>query len=368
MYLDMSTVNVVFGSYKSHRIEEIARGAGFSRGVLICDKFFEQNGVAEDLLKCTPSLVDVFSDVTANPLLSSATSAAELIVSTHADYVVALGGGSSLDLGKFASALAVSDGTAQDYFWKRRTFEASLPLFTVPTTAGTGSEVTGVAVMTDDVTGEKAPVNSPCFYAHTAIVDPDLTMSVPPFVTAATGLDAMAHALEAYWCNAHNPVSDKNALSALKRLFENLEQAYLDGSNARARAQMSLGALEAGLAFAPTRTAAVHACSYPLSDAFHICHGEACAMTLDAFLLFNAGSESVRLNALCYDLGFEDIDAMAAEIRRLKKLTGMHTSLSQFGTANCDELAKACLAHPLMKNNPEIPTLAQMSAILEHLE
>ncbi|MBO4694481.1 MAG: iron-containing alcohol dehydrogenase [Clostridia bacterium] len=346
-------VRIEFGVGKVDHLEELVKIYGFSKGVLVCDKLFVNNGYAQKLVANTPSLKDIYSDITPNPMLSEVLKAREVLRRVGADFVVALGGGSSMDLAKFASAMYYEDGDIKDYFYKRRDFSTKpLPLIAIPTTAGTGSEVTSVSVCNDDETGTKSPLAHVNFFAHTALVDPNLTLSLPPFVTATTGLDAMAHALEAYWCNAHNPVSDGLAIAALKRIFANIEIAFKDGKNVEARAEMALGSLVAGLAFAPTRTAAVHACSYPLSMYYHLCHGEACAFTLDSYVIINGKADPERMFALAKALGFKDVAEMAAKIKEIKKNLGMKMTLKDAGIDDLTQLVENCASQPLMNNNP----------------
>lgn len=361
-------IKIVFGQGVAEDIPALVVKAGYKRGILVCDRLFEQNGTAQKMLKNTPSLSAVFCGVTANPKLEDAQKAAELAKCNHADYIVALGGGSALDLAKFAASLACAEGSAIEYFRAQKTFEKQhLAVIAMPTTSGTGSEVTGVSVMSDGASGDKAPLVHDNFFVAIAVVDPLLTESVPPFVTAATGLDAMAHALEAYWCKAHNEQSDKYAVSALNRLFANIEKAYANGHDLQAREQMSRGSLEAGLAFSPTRTAAVHACSYPLSEDYHLCHGEACAFTLDSFVRYNGEAEQERMNALASALGFANYDAMADEIARIKQATGMKTTLEQVGITDVRGLAERCVVHGLMNNNPIKPSVEELEEMFGKL-
>ena len=346
-------VKIEFGVGKINRLQEIIEKNGFSKGVLICDKLFVNNGFADELVKKTPSLLDIYSDITPNPMLSEVLKAREVLKKNDADFVVAMGGGSSMDLAKFAAAMFNETGDITDYFYKRKDFETKpLPLIAIPTTSGTGSEVTSVSVCNDDETGTKSPLAHPNFFAHTTLVDPTLTVSLPPFVTATTGLDAMAHALEAYWCNAHNPVSDGLAIYALNKIFANIELAYKDGKNINARSEMSLGSLIAGLAFAPTRTAEVLACSYPLSMYYHLCHGEACAFTLDSFVLKNSENDKQRMTFLAQSLGFNSPNEMSTRIKEIKKNLGMKITLKDVGIEDVKALADACAAQPLMSNNP----------------
>lgn len=342
-------VEIRFGAGTRTEVAEVMRKHGFKRGILVADASLVANGRADEVAKAA-GLAAVFDGFGANPDITAADKAAALVKDCGADCVVALGGGSAMDLAKFAALVAKSGKSAEELFYGQLPADG-LPVIALPATAGTGSEVTGVSVMSDAARGAKKPLVSPAFFATTAIVDPELTLTVPPFVTAASGLDAISHALEAYWCKAHNPVCDALAEKALKLMFGSLEKAYRDGGDINARTDMSLGALIAGLAFAPTRTAAVHACSYPLSEIYHMPHGEACAFTLDLFVRMNAALDADRMETLARALGFADCDAMADKIVQLKTATGMRRTLGDIGCDDVEELAAACAAHPLMQNN-----------------
>ncbi|MGI6214124.1 MAG: iron-containing alcohol dehydrogenase [Christensenellales bacterium] len=354
-------VKLVFGQNVSDSLQDYISRLGFSRGVLICDKLFSGNGLAEKIRRACPSLVAVFSDVTPNPVLADVEKAAALLKETDAALAVALGGGSAIDLAKFACSMVFASYPAEEYFYKRKVFSAKhLPLIAVPTTAGTGSEVTSVSVCNDERTGIKAPLACDNFYPYMAVVDPVLTLSVPPRVTAVTGMDGMSHALEAFWSVNHLPVCDMYAEESLRLIFANLEEAYFNGNDVGARSGMSLGALFAGLAFALTKTAAVHACSYPLSMDYNLSHGEACAFTLDMFLRENAQSD-LRLDALAKRLGFRDAAAMADKIAALKETFGFRTSFKDIGCTDVKTFADRSLKHPLFANNPKKYTLPDLT-------
>lgn len=361
-------VRVIFGAGKIKDIETVLSDAGFSRGVLVCDRFFAENGEARRIAEYSKRIAAVFSDVTPNPTLEEVRAAVRVIRAEKADFVIALGGGSSMDLAKFAAATAFGEYDAADYFYRKQGLpDVRPPMIAVPTTAGTGSEVTAVSVLNDEQNGIKAPLSDGKLYAHTAIVDPELTLSVPPFVTAATGIDALAHALEAYWCKANNPVSDSLSLGAAAAVLGNLEKAYADGRDVTARSAMSYGALAAGLAFSQTRTAASHACSYPLSEDYGLCHGEAVAFTLDAFARVNGRAVPERMNALSRALGFCDYNALADEIVRLKRVTKLKGTLAEVGISDTLGLAEKCLAHPLMRNNPAELSVGELKAVFDGL-
>jgi alcohol dehydrogenase len=360
-------VKLQFGKRASERLEETVKNLGFKRGVLISDKLFVTNGTADKIMKLTPSIKAIYSDITPNPLLSEVEKAAALLKETDADYALALGGGSSMDLAKFACSYVFAKYPIREYFYKRQVFSSKrIPLIVLPTTAGTGSEVTSVSVMNDEISGVKSPLPTDNFYPYLAVIDPLLTLSVPPFVTAATGMDAMSHALEAYWNINRQPISDMYAKESLRLIFNNLTKAYRNSLDEDAREGMSLGALFAGLAFAQTRTAAVHACSYPLSMYHHMSHGEACAFTLDMFLKENAAVDN-RLNDLARELGFNDANEMAAKIMEMKREFKLKCSIKELNNPDVKQLAKESVIHPLFNNNPKKFTTEELEkAFMEY--
>ena len=188
--------------------------------------------------------------------------------------------------------------------------------------------------------------------------------TVPPRTTMNTGLDAMAHALEGYWSKNHQPISDLMAIEAVRLILENLERAYRDGGDKEARRNMAFASLLGGLSFALPKTAACHACSYPLSEDYHLPHGEACAFTLDSFVRLNADE---RLELLARRVGLKDTAELAERIRALKALAGLRSRLSDLGQVDLDKLCHDCAVHPLMNNNPVKMDEAKLRAMFEAL-
>ena len=339
-------VKIWFGEGQFARLGEVLAELGSKSCVIACGRHFAPE--AEKLRESLPCVRAVFSGVEQNPQLSGIEETARLAREHGADTVIGIGGGSSLDTAKFAAAIALGEGEAVEYFRGARPFpEKRLAVVAVPTTAGTGSEVTQVSVVSYGK--EKKTINNPVFMPKAAIVDPLLSASVPPRTTMNTGLDAMAHALEGYWSKNHQPIPDRMAVEAVRLILNNLERAWRDGSDREARANMALASLLGGLSFALPKTAASHACSYPLSEDYHLPHGEACAFTLDSLVRLNADE---RLEALCREVGLRDTEELAARIAALKKLGGLRTRLSELGEVDMDKLCRDCAAHPLMNNNP----------------
>ena len=339
-------VRIWFGAGQFDRLAEILNELGLKHCVAVCDPFLKIK--LEDLSTQNKAICAVFSGVEENPQLSGVEAVIRLIRETGADGVIGVGGGSTMDTAKFAAAAASAEGEAIDCFRGVCPFPAEhIPVLTVPTTAGTGSEVTQVSVISHGK--EKKTINNPAFMPKAAIVDPALTVSVPKRTTMNTGLDALAHALEGYWSVNHQPISDQMAKEAVRLVLNNLEDAWRDGGDLEARTNMSLAALFGGLAFALPKTAGSHACSYPLSEDYHLPHGEACAFTLDSFVRINADA---RLEALCRSAGLSGTDELADRIAALKRLGGLRTRLSDLGEVDLDKLAHDAAIHPLMKNNP----------------
>jgi len=339
-------VKIWFGAGVFARLGAIARELGLARCVLLSGRHFAAEAerlVREDAVFCA-----AFCEVGENPQLAAAERIARLARERGADAVVGIGGGSAIDAAKFAAAIALGAGPAEEYFHGARPFPAQrLAILAVPTTAGTGSEVTQVSVVSHG--REKRTINDPAFLPRAAVVDPLLSATVPPRTTVNTGLDAMAHALEGYWSRNHQPISDLMAVEAVRLVLANLERAYRDGADREARANLAYAALLGGLSFALPKTAGCHACSYPLSEDYGLPHGEACAFTLDSFVRLNADA---RLEELCRRVGLRSAAELAARIRALKELAGLRTRLADLGAVDLDKLCRDCAAHPLMRNNP----------------
>lgn len=228
-----------------------------------------------------------------------------------------------------------------------------LPLIAMPTTAGTGSEVTCVSVLTNHAEGKKSPIVSDGFYPTLALIDPELTYSMPPGVTASTGIDVLCHALEGFWSKGHQPVCDALARHACRSVFAYLERACMDGKDKKAREKMAEASVIAGMAFTLPKTTASHACSFPLTNLYHIPHGEACGLTIDYFVKINARAENGRLESFAKDLGFDSAEEMAEEICSLKIKLGLRTDLKDLSLTQeqIEELVKIS-RHPNLYNNP----------------
>ncbi|MDA4847960.1 iron-containing alcohol dehydrogenase [Hoeflea poritis] len=296
-------------------IAEIAGGKLGQSVLFVTDKGIRNAGLDQSAIRSLEDAghkVTVFDAVEADPSLDTLMKSVEAAHACGATGVVALGGGSSLDVAKLTALLAGS-GEDIDAAWGVGNAKGPrLPLVLIPTTAGTGSEVTPVSIITVDGE-EKRGVSSPVILPDAAILDAELTVSLPAPATAATGIDAMVHAIEAYASkNANNnPVSRMLATQALTLLGANIETAVFSPENLEARGAMLLGSTLAGMAFANSPVAAVHALAYPIGGTFHIPHGLSNALVLPEVLRFNAAEPengSYRLYAELSPYAFADLE------------------------------------------------------------
>lgn len=352
-------VKLVFGSGKRNDLAKYIDEIGGSRGVLVCGNSFCKNGVADEFLRLGGGkIVEIFSDIRPNPTTDNVNDCVRLMREVDADFAVALGGGSPMDCCKAACAIVKGDDNIEPYHSLGKPISAkeAIPMIAVTTTSGTASEVTNISVLTDINQNLKQPMNDPAMYPKIAVIDPELTLTVPPQVTASTGLDVLSHAIESYWSTLNQPICSACSIYAARLVFEWLEKAYTEPENLTAREKMAEASIVAGVAFSHPRTTGSHACSFPLTNIYGIPHGEACAFTLDYFVKFNAkhADGDGRLDALAKDCGFDSAYEMADEISAMKKRMGMRSRLSEIGCTSDEQIAELTKKSMsmLMKRNP----------------
>lgn len=352
-------VKLVFGNGKRRELKKYITEIGGSNGVLVCSRSFAKNGLAEEFIKLSGGTINaVFSDVRPNPTTENVDDCVSLMREIDADFAVALGGGSPMDCCKAACAIAKGDDVIRSYHTGGKPIDntEAIPMIAVTTTSGTASEVTNISVLTDVELNLKNPMNDPAMYPKIAVIDPELTLTVPPQITASTGLDVLAHAIESYWATIHQPVCTACSIYSARLVFEWLEKAYNNPDDITAREKMAEASIVAGVAFSHPRTTGSHACSFPLTNIYGLPHGEACAFTLDYFIKFNADNADGdgRITALAKDCGFESPYEMADEITAMKKRMGMKTTLTEIGCTTDEqirELTKKSMSM-LMTRNP----------------
>lgn len=356
--------SVIFEAGASARLGALVRSR-MKRPVIVTDKGIIAAGLINPALK---SLKDegldflLFDGIEADPPAGVVRNSVDVARAHKADGVIGFGGGSSMDTAKIIAVLLNSTQTLEEIYGTGNIKDGRTPLALIPTTSGTGSEVTDIAVVTSD-DDQKIGVLGDQMFADIAILDPELTYGLPRHVTAATGVDAMVHAIEAY-TNRHkkNPVSDALAREALRLLAANIVTACETPSNQAARANMLLGAMLAGQAFCNSPVGAVHGMAYPLGALFHIPHGASNALMLEPVLRFNA-SAAAPLYAELGDVigaeatgGFaERCDAFTAKLMEVVAATGVERRLSGLGISHNDlpRMAEdAMKAQRVMQNNP----------------
>ncbi len=289
-----------------------------TKALVVTDEFMIKLGnlkYVEDVLKDLNIPYAVFSGITGEPTDKMIEAGYELYVNEKCDFLIALGGGSPIDSMKAIGAIAGNGGKITDYLGK--VIEKPCPnMVAIPTTAGTGSEATQFTIITDTERNIKMLLKGAVLMPTLALIDPRFTMTAPPKITAATGLDALCHAAEAYTSRKHQPLSDIFALSAVERIFKYLPVAFKDGSNVEAREEMSLAALEAGIAFNNSSVTIIHGMSRPIGAMFHVAHGISNAMLIKECFSYVLDGAYDRFGALGRKIGVatdSDSDEQAAK-------------------------------------------------------
>ncbi len=364
-----TTPGLRYGSGQSKdSCKEISNKLGQSI-LFITDKGLMSLGLTEQTLKELKKIssVEIFDDVEADPSKKTLLKAIEVGKKIKATGVIGFGGGSSMDVAKLTALILGSGENLEEAWGVANAKGPRLPLVLIPTTAGTGSEVTPVSIITVGEE-EKKGVSSSIILPDLAILDPDLTLGLPAGTTAATGIDAMVHAIEAYASSSknNNPISKMLSIEALKLLGGSIEKAVFEGSNVEARGNMLIGAMLAGKAFANSPVAAVHALAYPIGGTFHVSHGLSNSLVLPYVLRFNSvDSKASKDYAELAPYVFPEIDtnrgaqSVCAEfidkLESLSKKLGLPQKLREVDIPKnaCEKMAKDAMKQTrLLVNNP----------------
>jgi len=378
-----TTAGIRFGSGTSKSCtSEISKKLG-SNILFVTDKDLMKLKLTEptlnELIK-NSSKVEIFEDVEADPSLKTLENAIEVGKKINATGVIGFGGGSSMDVAKLASLILGSNEEIDEAWGVANAKGPRLPLVLVPTTAGTGSEVTPISIITVGEE-EKKGVSSPIILPDLAILDPDLTIGLPAHTTAATGIDAMVHAIEGYASanKNNNPISKMLAVEALKLLGGSIEKAVFEGADIEARSNMLIGAMLAGKSFANSPVAAVHALAYPIGGTFHISHGLSNSLVLPYVLRFNSVSNKATKDySEIAPFAFPDINtnqgnqAVCSEfidrLEQLSKKLGLPQRLREVNIPKeaCKKMASDAMKQTrLLVNNPREVTEADALNIYE---
>ena len=351
--------------------------------LIVTDEMMVKLGYVErirDQLSASGIKSDVFDQTMPEPTVASIQAGVDMVRYGGYDCLVAIGGGSPIDSAKAMAVVGKFGGQMRDYKVPRIVDELGLPLIAIPTTAGTGSEATRFTIISDEQTDEKMLCLGKGFMPIAALVDYELTMSLPPRTTADTGIDALTHAIEAYVSKKANPFSDAQALAAMRLISPNLRKVYHDGSNIEAREQIMLGATLAGIAFSNASVALVHGMSRPIGAFFHVPHGLSNAMLLPSVTEFSIAGAPERYAQCAHEMGIVDskLDVPASNRALLQELSALNVdlgvpTLEQFGASKkrfdqvVKTMAEQALASGSPGNNPRVPSIDQMIELYQGL-
>lgn len=369
---------IVFGTGCIERFKEDYLSMGYKRLFIVTLPFMLPS-IKETTDSLAASGVDIefYTEISAEPSITDFKTVLAKAQAFKADSFLGIGGGSVLDVTKLVATLLDSQQKIEDLFGTGLVKGKGKWFACMPTTAGTGSEVSPNAILLDESDLLKKGVVSPYLMADAAYIDPKLTWSVPAKVTAETGMDALTHCIEAYTNKFAHPMVDMYALMGIKLIAANLERAVKNGKDQEAREAMALGSMYGGLCLGPVNTAAVHALSYPLGGEFHISHGLSNAILLPSVMRFNYSANPEKYAEVAIACGVErkendEKTAMAGVdfITELSKRCGIPTTLSELNIPESavDRMAKAAMnVQRLLKNNPRNVTEADAKEIYESL-
>lgn len=297
----LPTPEIIAGKSSLNEINNVLNKLNAQKVMVITDKGIVNAGIyskLESILKSASKEIILFDTVQPDPSIKLVETVVGLARNNSIEAVIAIGGGSSIDTAKVAAALITNDKDMARYIGVDLLEKESIPIIAIPTTAGTGSEVTHIAILSDEEEQLKKGIVSTKIIPDFAILDPELTIGLPPHVTAATGMDALVHALEAYISVNANSYTDTLAVKAIDLISNNIREAYENGKNLDARENMLIGSLFAGMAFANAGVAAVHAFAYPLGGMFHVPHGLANSVMLPTIMEFNMVGNEQRFTEM----------------------------------------------------------------------
>lgn len=355
---------VKFGAGRVTELAEQCKAAGLTRPLLVTDKALASLPItaqALDILDAAGLGRAVFSDVDPNPNEHNMAAGIAVYLAGGHDGVVCFGGGSALDLGKMIALMAEQAETLSVWdledigdWWTRADAAKIAPIVAVPTTAGTGSEVGRAGVLTNSVTHKKKIIFHPKLLPVVTICDPELTVGMPKFITAGTGMDALAHCLEAYCSPFYHPMSQGIALEGMRLVLENLPVAYAEPGNLAARAEMMSAAAMGAVAF-QKGLGAIHSLSHPIGAVYGTHHGTTNAVVMPMVLDFNRAAIEDRITRAAAYLGIAGgFDGFRARIMDLRATLGIPANLTAMGVdpARLDELTEMALEDPSCGGNP----------------
>jgi len=367
---------ILFGWGAVERVGEQARRLG-RRALLVSGRTATKSSGIQprilNLLRAAELEITVFDGVNPEPAASTVEAAAERMREAACDVVVGVGGGSPLDVAKAAAGMAGLKGGFLEYLRGRPIDRAGLPFIGVPTTAGTAAEITKNAVFLDEERRVKIGIRSDFWFPKVALIDPELTMSMPPALTAASGMDALSHAVESYVSRHAHHASEALSAKAIGLIAGALQRAFADGSNRQAREDMALASVIAGMAFANVGVGAAHALGHVIGPAFGLSHGQACGLLLPYVLAFNLPACQEKGKEIAHLLTGQPANQTSpqAAIEALFQLLaalGLPSSLAQLGARETDlpPLVPGAMLSGALRTNPRELERADLLAILQN--
>lgn len=358
---------ITYGPNSLKEVKNIIDKQGFKNALIVTDPGISKTGLTDKLIKHVKHInYDIYYECKPNPTVKNCNDALEKLKAINADVVIAIGGGSSIDVAKAVALLATNGGKIESYEGIDTFENGLLPLIAIPTTAGTASEVTSFTVITDEEREYKFTIGGVKISPKWAVVDPVLTLTLPPSVTAATGLDALVHAIESYTSKMANPITKALAREAIRKISRNLRQAVYNGDTLKYRDEMLMGSLLAGLAFNNTRLGNCHALSHPISAIYGVPHGVANAVLIPHVMEFNMKAVPELFADIALDMGenlegltmMEKAQKAVDSVRRLAKDVGIPETFESFGIdeQNIKKMTEDALLSGNIKVNPRITT------------
>jgi alcohol dehydrogenase class IV len=370
---------VITGIGAAEQAGEQAKRLGARAALIVTDIGIVKLGYADELVNRLRTVgigVSLFSDVTPDPTLQNVNDGLKQYRDEACNLIISIGGGSAIDCGKGIAIELTNDGELADFMGVDKIPNPGAPLIAIPTTAGTGSECTKATVITDTNHNVKMMLSSPCVVPQVALIDPLLSLTTPPHLTSAVGVDALTHAIEAYISKRAQPITDALALRAIRMISDSLRQAWADGENVKARTEMMIAASIAGMAFSNSSVALVHGMSRPIGAYFHVHHGLSNAVLLLDVMEYSVVGAPDRFADIARAMGesiealspMRQADAAIAGVERLINDVEM-PRLGEIGIdpdefeAVADQMALDALASGSPANNPRQSTKEEIVAL-----
>jgi alcohol dehydrogenase class IV len=372
-----SAHQLITGKGAAQALAEQLQKLAVNNPLIVTDKGVRNSGTLTIITDQLPdNTYGIYDNIPPEPEVSVVKACADIFKQGTYDGLVAVGGGSAIDIAKCVAVMVEHVGDLESLFGENMVSQRNVPLIAIPTTAGTGSEVTNIAILSDPVAQIKRGIVSDFLLPDVAIVSPEMTLSCPSNVTAASGVDALVHAIEAYLSNFSSPITDALAIKAMTLIIHALPKAYAEPDNLQAREDMATGSLMAGLAFGNAGVGAVHALAYPLGGRYHISHGVSNALLLPYVMEYNKPVCLERFYDIAQAFGepvhtltqLESADRVMHRLRELCHEVAIPKNLSALNIPKADIPQLAEEAHNvkrLLRNNPRAPTVEDIAAIYQ---